>query len=128
MAYDLRNRTYDHLVVGVWSEVIVQLDIQLAIPKSHKRCQALLYLVSSSSIPRSKTLIALLHLLRYHGISWTKSPKTPAQRLRELLANPNEIIVAPGVHDGISARIAPSLGFDALYMVGSIDLMRVNQS
>ena len=40
-----------------------------------------------------------------------------AQRLRELLQDTSRIIVAPGVHDGISARIALSLGFEALYMV-----------
>jgi 2-methylisocitrate lyase-like PEP mutase family enzyme len=46
-------------------------------------------------------------------------PKTATQRLRELLANPDKIVVAPGVYDGISARIALSLGFDALYMASS---------
>ena len=30
----------------------------------------------------------------------------------------NDLIVAPGVYDGISARIADSLGFDAMYMTG----------
>jgi 2-methylisocitrate lyase-like PEP mutase family enzyme len=38
-------------------------------------------------------------------------------RLRELLKDPNKIIVAPGVYDGISARVALATGFDALYMV-----------
>jgi methylisocitrate lyase len=48
----------------------------------------------------------------------SRAPKaTAAQRLRELLADSNRIIVAPGVYEGISARIALSLGFDALYMV-----------
>ncbi len=45
-----------------------------------------------------------------------RSPKA-SQRLRELLADSNRIVVAPGVYEGISARIALSLGFDALYMV-----------
>lgn len=44
-------------------------------------------------------------------------PAKATQRLRELLADPNQIVVAPGVYDGISARIALSLGYDALYMV-----------
>jgi len=44
-------------------------------------------------------------------------PFKATQRLRKLLADQNQIIVAPGVYDGISARVALSLGFDALYMV-----------
>ncbi|KAF7327824.1 RING-type domain-containing protein [Mycena kentingensis (nom. inval.)] len=45
--------------------------------------------------------------------------KSASTRLRELLARPNEIIVLPGVYDGISARIALSEGFEALYMTGA---------
>lgn len=41
--------------------------------------------------------------------------------LRELLAR-DEILVLPGVYDGISARIALSEGFDALYMTGECPL------
>lgn len=44
-------------------------------------------------------------------------PSPATQRLRDLLADPQRIIVAPGVYEGISARIALSLGFEALYMV-----------
>lgn len=51
--------------------------------------------------------------------SINNNPRAPkaSQRLRELLADSNRIVVAPGVYEGISARIALSLGFDALYMV-----------
>jgi 2-methylisocitrate lyase-like PEP mutase family enzyme len=38
-------------------------------------------------------------------------------RLRELLAEP-EMVVAPGVYDGLSARIAERAGFSALYCSG----------
>ena len=38
-------------------------------------------------------------------------------RLRELLAR-KEILVAPGVHDGLTARIIEKEGFNALYMTG----------
>ncbi|KAK7050516.1 RING-type domain-containing protein [Favolaschia claudopus] len=38
---------------------------------------------------------------------------------RELLAREQEILVLPGVYDGISARVALSEGFDALYMTGA---------
>lgn len=45
-----------------------------------------------------------------------------ATRLRELLSDPKRIVVCPGVYDGLTARIALSMGFDALYMV------RMNQA
>ena len=41
---------------------------------------------------------------------------TPA-RLRERLQHPG-LIVAPGVHDMVSLRLADRMGFDALYMTG----------
>ncbi|KAJ7176762.1 Pyruvate/Phosphoenolpyruvate kinase-like domain-containing protein [Mycena filopes] len=44
--------------------------------------------------------------------------KPASTHLRELLAR-DEILVLPGVYDGISARIALSEGFDALYMTGA---------
>ena len=40
-----------------------------------------------------------------------------AAKLREYLANPDKTVVCPGVHDGLTARMALSVGFDALYMV-----------
>src|SRR5947207_13171049 len=40
-----------------------------------------------------------------------------AQVLRELLAK-GEFILAPGIYDGISARVADGMGFPALYMTG----------
>ncbi|RDW69728.1 methylisocitrate lyase [Coleophoma cylindrospora] len=42
-----------------------------------------------------------------------------ATKLRHFLANSNEILACPGVHDGFSARIALSVGFSALYMTGA---------
>jgi 2-methylisocitrate lyase-like PEP mutase family enzyme len=42
-------------------------------------------------------------------------PFTGASRLRELLKDPKKIVVCPGVFDGLTARIALSKGFDALY-------------
>lgn len=38
------------------------------------------------------------------------------KRLRELLAG-KDIVVGPGVYDGLTARIALNEGFDCLYMV-----------
>lgn len=44
-------------------------------------------------------------------------PSIPAAtRLRQLLAE-KDIIEAPGVYDGFSARIAHEVGFDCIYMV-----------
>lgn len=42
---------------------------------------------------------------------------TAVAKLRNALANPDEIIVAPGVYDGFTTRIALSAGFEFLYMV-----------
>lgn len=46
------------------------------------------------------------------------APPSAATTLRRTLEDPNSFIVAPGVYDGFSARIALQTGFDALYMVG----------
>lgn len=45
-------------------------------------------------------------------------PATPAGKLRKLLKDTSQIVVAPGAYDGISARVALSQGFKAIYMVG----------
>lgn len=44
-----------------------------------------------------------------------------ATNLRRRLEDPEGFVVAPGVYDGLSARLALAAGFDALYMV-SIDV------
>ena len=46
----------------------------------------------------------------------TKHEST-ATRLRNNLESGAGLIVCPGVYDGLSARIALDVGFDALYMV-----------
>jgi methylisocitrate lyase len=47
-------------------------------------------------------------------------PFVPAStRLRKIMAHSPNIIVCPGVYDGLSARIAHSVGFEALYMTGA---------
>lgn len=40
-----------------------------------------------------------------------------ATKLRNMIASRGPIILAPGVYDGFSARIALDVGFDAIYMV-----------
>ncbi|KAH7041044.1 Phosphoenolpyruvate/pyruvate domain-containing protein [Microdochium trichocladiopsis] len=42
-----------------------------------------------------------------------------AAKLREYLADPEKVVVCPGVLDGLTARVALSVGFDALYMTGA---------
>jgi hypothetical protein len=41
-------------------------------------------------------------------------------RLRRMIYHSEKIIVAPGVYDGLSARVALSVGFDAMYMVRNL--------
>lgn len=43
---------------------------------------------------------------------------TAPARLRQLLSDSSHTVVAPGVYDGISARLALAQGFECLYMVG----------
>jgi 2-methylisocitrate lyase-like PEP mutase family enzyme len=43
--------------------------------------------------------------------------ESAASKLRSMIASPGPIILAPGVYDGFSARIALGVGFDAIYMV-----------
>ena len=48
----------------------------------------------------------------------TTTPRTPGARLRALLAT-GELIVAPGVFDGISAHLVRRTGFKAAYLTGA---------
>lgn len=40
-----------------------------------------------------------------------------ASKLRRMLKDTKDLIVCPGVYDGLSARIAMELGFKGMYMV-----------
>ncbi|KAJ5573354.1 uncharacterized protein N7459_007781 [Penicillium hispanicum] len=42
-----------------------------------------------------------------------------ASKLRRMLKDTKDLIVCPGVYDGLSARIAMEVGFKALYMTGA---------
>jgi hypothetical protein len=55
----------------------------------------------------SKTSTPLLNAPRMSG----------ATKLKKMLAETDELIVCPGVYDGVSARVALSCGFNAMYMV-----------
>ncbi len=41
-----------------------------------------------------------------------------AKRLRELFRGP-EMVIAPGVYDGITARLTEQAGYSAVYMTGA---------
>lgn len=44
---------------------------------------------------------------------------TGASKLRQMLADSSQLMVAPGVYDGFTARLALSQNFDCLYMTGA---------
>ena len=47
------------------------------------------------------------------------APFTGATRLRALLSDPHTTVFAPGVYDGLTARLALAAGHTALYMTGA---------
>lgn len=44
-------------------------------------------------------------------------PMSGPTKLRRMLLESNELIICPGVYDGLSARTAIEVGFNAMYMV-----------
>ena len=52
-----------------------------------------------------------------HVVSGLPEPMSGAKKLRKMLLETDELIVCPGVYDGLSARTAIELGFNAMYMV-----------
>ncbi|KAL8890735.1 MAG: hypothetical protein Q9192_005835 [Flavoplaca navasiana] len=53
------------------------------------------------------------------GVSPLAHSLSPATRLKHKLQHSRDLIVCPGVYDGLSARIAQSAGFETLYMTGA---------
>jgi methylisocitrate lyase len=45
------------------------------------------------------------------------SLSSSATTLRKIIEDPNGFVCAPGVYDGLSARLALAAGFETLYMV-----------
>ncbi|EEA23092.1 carboxyphosphonoenolpyruvate mutase, putative [Talaromyces marneffei ATCC 18224] len=56
---------------------------------------------------------------REQGTDMPFLPIPRSTKLRRMLTEANEMIVCPGVYDGLSARIAMQLDFKALYMTGA---------
>jgi hypothetical protein len=46
-----------------------------------------------------------------------QEPMSGAKKLRKMIFETNELIICPGVYDGLSARTAIEVGFNAMYMV-----------
>ncbi|KAI9661822.1 MAG: hypothetical protein M1821_009061 [Bathelium mastoideum] len=55
--------------------------------------------------------------VRTHAVQGRNVPAST--RLQRMIKETNELIVCPGVYDGLSARTAIEVGFDSLYMTGA---------
>ena len=49
----------------------------------------------------------------------TERPLSGGRRLRQLLSDPSKTVMAPGVYDGITTRLALASGAECLYMTGA---------
>lgn len=56
----------------------------------------------------------------------TSTPMSGATKLCQKLRETSSLIVCPGVYDGLSARIALNLGFEAMYMVRISNSIRLS--
>lgn len=63
----------------------------------------------------------------YYEVNGTRQEPTvslyvipAASKLRRMLKDTKDLIVCPGVYDGLSARIAMQVGFKGLYMVRTL--------
>ncbi|KAI1270056.1 putative carboxyphosphonoenolpyruvate phosphonomutase [Xylariaceae sp. FL1019] len=54
-----------------------------------------------------------------HIATSANEPMSGAKKLRKMIFDTNELIICPGVYDGLSARTAIELGFNAMYMTGA---------
>ncbi|KAI1455103.1 oxaloacetate Acetylhydrolase [Annulohypoxylon moriforme] len=69
---------------------------------------------SDDSLEKTETSLQLSDI-----VSGVIEPASGAKKLRKMLLETNELIVCPGVYDGLSARTAMELGFNAMYMTGA---------
>ncbi|KAK6823540.1 hypothetical protein PG995_006357 [Apiospora arundinis] len=69
---------------------------------------------ASSASSSSKSWLPLNHVM----VSVNK-PTSGATKLRKMIFETKGLIVCPGVYDGLSARTAIEVGFDAMYMTGA---------
>lgn len=71
----------------------------------------------------------------YYEVNGTRQEPTvslyvipAASKLRRMLKDTKDLIVCPGVYDGLSARIAMQVGFKGLYMVRNLIYHSTSQS
>ncbi|PQE19837.1 Pyruvate Phosphoenolpyruvate kinase protein [Rutstroemia sp. NJR-2017a WRK4] len=69
--------------------------------------------------PTMKTQDEPRFLTLNHVASTVDMPMSGATKLRKMIFETNELIVCPGVYDGLSARTALEVGFSAMYMTGA---------
>ena len=70
------------------------------------------------SKPVSVARMAPLHLTPLDTMTESlNKPLSGATKLRKMVFETQELVVCPGVYDGLSARTALEVGFQALYMV-----------
>jgi hypothetical protein len=70
------------------------------------------------SKPVSGARMAPLHLTPLDTMTESlNKPLSGATKLRKMIFETQELVVCPGVYDGLSARTALEVGFQALYMV-----------
>jgi hypothetical protein len=83
---------------------------------------------TSLSLPRSiMTITITVEKDGYYEVNGIQQEPTvslyvipAASKLRRMLKDTKDLIVCPGVYDGLSARIAMDLAFKGLYMVISL--------
>ncbi|KFX92940.1 hypothetical protein V490_05087 [Pseudogymnoascus sp. VKM F-3557] len=75
--------------------------------------------IKNSSLATYLLLTMINGYLSNGGDGALAVPMSAAKKLRSMLEAGDDIIFCPGVYDGFSARIALSVGFDAIYMTGA---------
>ncbi|KAK6859007.1 hypothetical protein PG995_004860 [Apiospora arundinis] len=99
MAEPIKPISLVHIAEGVQEESYAVQPL----PQSHP-----------SPVTRSEEWLQLNHVM-----ASVNKPTTGATKLRKMIFDTKELIVCPGVYDGLSARTAIEIGFNAMYMTGA---------
>ena len=83
---------------------------------------------SEPATPTDSEQSANSYLPLNHVAASVDRPMSGATKLKKMLLESNELIVCPGVYDGLSARTAIELGFNGLYMVSEAIPQKENKS
>lgn len=100
------------------------LDVEYEVCIKSLDCSSL-----SSEVFHIQTLLQTFPLSPYitvtmngHANGHLQEATSAGRRLRQMLADPSKTVVAPGVYDGITARMALASGAECLYMVRRLEL------